>query len=221
MRILKWASSTHPNCKLFANFLTLNQTTDQRHWLLMVYGRNARLSKKLWKQARYKCYCRGQRQSLIARSGRRKIKGLSWIKFRNRTRWKVWVRFCSITEQNQMIRITCTFVYRNFRMSTLETINIIPRNKMVATHLTDALLIVCPYIWNHSSQHGLRGRIRPKLASQEVKTDHPGHKTEWLSSLVVKVVAAGRTHCVPFSEAFSKSTNPLIIWHVLNNRKVI
>ena len=34
---------------------------------------------------------------------------------------------------------------------------------------------------------------------------------EWLSSLVVKFVVAGRTHCVPSSEAFSKSTYPLII----------
>ena len=90
---------------------------------------------------------------------------------------------------------------------------------MVATHLTDAPLIVCQYIWNHSSQRGLRGQIRPKLASQEVKTDHPGHKTEWLSSLVVKFVAAGRTHCVPSSEAFSKSMNPLIIWTRLEQSK--
>ena len=34
---------------------------------------------------------------------------------------------------------------------------------------------------------------------------------EWLSSLMVKFVVAGRTHCVPSSEAFSKSTSPLII----------
>ena len=158
------------------------------------------MSNKWRERARYKCYRRGQRQSLVARSGRRKIEGLSWIKFHNHTHWKVWVWFCSITEQNQMIRIT--FVYQNFRMSTPETINTTPRNKMAATHLTDATLIVCQYIWNHSSQGGLWGRIRPILASQEVKNDHPGHKMEWLSSLMVKFVAAGRTRCVPNFEAF-------------------
>ena len=79
-------------------------------------------------------YRRGQRRSLIARSGRRKIEGLSWIKFRTRTHWRVWVRFCSITEQNQTIRIT--FIYRNFRMSTLETINI-TRSKQNGGHSPD------------------------------------------------------------------------------------
>ena len=155
--------------------------------------------RKKWRERaiEMQMFRRGQRQSLIARSGRRKIEGLCWIKFHNWTHWKVWVRICLITEQNQTIRIT--FVYRNFRMSTLETINITPRNKMATTHLTDAPLIVCHYIWNHSSQRGLRGRIRPKLASQEVNTDHPGHKTEWLSLLLVKLVAAGWTRCVPSS----------------------
>ena len=91
-----------------------------------------------WKHERnvWVIYRRGQRQSLIAWSGGTKIEGLSWIKFCTRTHWKVWVRFWLLTKQNQTIRIP--FVYWNFRMSTLETINITPWNKLVTTHLTDA-----------------------------------------------------------------------------------
>ena len=69
----------------------------------------------------------------IGKEENRRVK-LNYSKFRTRTHWKDWVRFCSITEQNQTIRIT--FVYRNFWVSALETINI-TRSKQNGGHSPD------------------------------------------------------------------------------------
>ena len=62
---------------MFANF-SLNQTTEARD----SYGLWAKC--QIIEKMKGTCelhYRRGQRRSLIARSGRRKIEGLSWIKF--------------------------------------------------------------------------------------------------------------------------------------------